>query len=83
MRMRFEKSLTNVVIDHFGPGRIFIPDGTDHFILAADVAVSPMFLSWMIGFGDKAEILSPDSVRQACADLCRQVLSQYQTTQKD
>lgn len=83
VRMRFEKSLTNVVIDHFGPGRIFIPDGTDHFILAADVAVSPMFLSWMIGFGDKAEILSPDSVRQACADLCRQVLSQYQTTQKD
>ena len=83
VRMRFEKSLTNVVIDHFGPGRIFIPDGTDHFILAADVAVSPMFLSWMIGFGDKAEILSPGSVRQACADLCRQVLSQYQTTQKD
>ena len=42
-----------------------------------------MFLSWMIGFGNKAEILSPESVRHACADLCKEVLSQYQTTQKD
>ena len=83
MKLRFHRSLVNVVIDRFGRDILLIPDGEEHFVFTVNVAVSPMFLSWMIGFGDKAEILSPDSVRQACADLCRQVLSQYQTTQKD
>jgi len=39
--------------------------------------VSPMFLSWVIGFGDKAKILHPQSVVEQCMDLCRQVMNQY------
>ena len=36
-----------------------------------------MFLSWVMGFGSKAQILYPQSVVEQCKDLCRQVMSQY------
>ena len=42
-----------------------------------NVAVSPMFLSWVIGFGSKAKVLYPQSVVEACKAMCREALSQY------
>ena len=38
-----------------------------------------MFLSWVIGFGKKAEILYPQRIKEACMALCREVLEQYST----
>jgi len=77
VKMRFHKSLINVVIDRFGKETMLIPDGDEHFNFTVSVAVSPMFLSWVIGFGDKAKILYPQSVASQCAELCRKSLSQY------
>ena len=77
VKMRFHRSLVNVVIDRFGRDTMLIPDGTDHFVFTARVAVSPLFLSWIIGFGSNAKILHPQSVVDQCRDLCRQVLEQY------
>ena len=78
VKLRFHRSLTNVVIDRFGHDIMLIPDGADHFTFLVDVAVSPMFLSWVIGFGSKASIIHPQSVADACRELCRQALSQYE-----
>jgi hypothetical protein len=36
-----------------------------------------MFLSWVIGFGDKAKILYPQSAVDACKALCQQAMEQY------
>ena len=36
-----------------------------------------MFLSWILGFGNKAEILYPTRIKEACKALCREVLEQY------
>ena len=77
VKMRFHRSLINVVIDRFGRETMLIPDGEDHFVFTARVAVSPLFLSWIIGFGDKAKILYPQSVADQCKELCLQVLRQY------
>lgn len=77
VKLRFHRSLTNVVVDRFGSGTMMIPDGEEYFVFTVDVAVSPLFLSWVIGFGDKAQILYPQSVAHQCADLCRQVMRQY------
>ena len=77
VKMRFHKTLLNVVIDRFGKETMLIPDGNEHFIFTVKVAVSPMFLSWVIGFGDKAEILYPQSVIDECKELCRQATSHY------
>ena len=75
--MRFHRSLVNVVIDRFGRDVMLIPDGEEHFVFTAKIAVSPLFLSWIIGFGSKAKILHPASVAEKCRALCRKVLDQY------
>ena len=77
VKLRFHNVLLNVVIDRFGKETMLFPDGDDHFVFTVKVAVSPMFLSWVIGFGDKAEILYPQSVIEECVKLCRQATSRY------
>ncbi len=77
VKMRFHRSLVNVVVDRFGRDVMLIPDGEEHFVFTAKVAVSPIFLSWIIGFGNKAKILHPQSVAQQCRDLCAEVMKQY------
>lgn len=78
VRMRFSNSLSGVVIDRFGRDSLLVPDGPDHFIFTADIAVSPMFLSWIIGFGAKAKVLSPDNVIQQCKALLEEARTQYE-----
>ena len=77
VKMRFHRSLTNVVIDRFGRDTMLIPDGEDHFVFTVNVAVSPTFLSWVMAFGTKARILHPQSVIDSCRQLCQEVLQQY------
>ena len=89
VKMRFHKSLVNVVMDRFGSGTMLFPDGEDHFVFTVDVAESPQFYSWVIGFGSRshggphvvdvpdAQILHPARIRKACLGLCREVLAQY------
>ena len=50
---------------------LLFPDGEDHFVFTVHVDESPMFLSWILGFGNKAEILYPDRIKEACKALCR------------
>ena len=78
VKMRFHRSLLNVVIDRFGKDTMLIPDGEDAFNFTVKVAISPMFLSWVIGFGAKAKILYPQSVVDACKDLCSEAMRQYE-----
>ena len=77
VKLRFHNSLVNVIIDRFGRDTMLIPDGEDHFVFTVNVAVSPMFLSWVIGFGNKAKILYPQSVADACRQMCLDALAQY------
>ena len=77
VKLRFHRSLVNVVVDRFGRDVLLIPDGEEHFVFTAQVAVSPMFLSWVIGFGNKAKILHPQSVVDACRQMCLEALEQY------
>ena len=77
VKLRFHRSLTNVVIDRFGHDILLIPDGDDHFTFLVEVAVSPMFLSWVIGFGDKARIVYPQSVAEECRKLAQTAIDQH------
>ena len=77
VKLRFHRDLTNVVMDRFGRSTMFIPDGSDHFVFTVRVAVSPMFLSWLMGFGSKAKILHPQSVIDQYIALCKEAMSQY------
>ena len=77
VKMRFHKTLANVVIDRFGRDTILIPEGSEYFNFTVNVAVSPMFLSWVIGFGSKAKILYPQSVIDECRQMCMDAMAQY------
>lgn len=77
VKLRFHRSLINVVVDRFGKDTMLIPDGDEYFTFTVSVAVSPMFLSWIIGFGGKAKVVYPEAVVKQCKDLCMQALSQY------
>ncbi len=77
VKLRFHRELCNVVVDRFGRDTMLIPDGPEHFTFTVKVAVSPMFLSWVIGFGKMAQILYPQSVIDQCRQLCEEALSQY------
>ena len=77
VKLQFHNSLINVVIDRFGKDTMLIPDGPDHFNFTVRVAVSPMFLSWVMGFGAKAKILYPQSVANELCQLCKEAMSQY------
>ncbi len=83
VKLRFHRDLANAVIDRFGRDTMLIPDGEDHFVFTVQVAVSPLFLSWVIGFGDRAKILYPQSVIDQCTALCESVMAQYHAREKD
>lgn len=78
VKLRFRRDLANVVIDRFGKDTMLIPDGEDWFVFTVEVAESPLFFSWIMGFGAKAKILYPQAVADQCAHLCREILQQYE-----
>ena len=77
VRLRFENALSGVVIDRFGKDVMLIPDGAEHFILCEPVSVSPVFLGWLLSFGDRVKILSPQPVTDEYKALCQKVAAQY------
>ena len=77
VKLRFHRDLSNAVIDRFGTETMLLPDGDEHFVFTVEVAVSPLFLSWVMGFGDKAMILYPPSVVEECKKMARRILEQY------
>ena len=76
--LRFRRKLVNAVMDKFGRDTLLIPDGEDHFVFTVNVAVSPMFLSWVVGFGADAQILLPQSVIDQCRQMCLDAIAGYQ-----
>ncbi len=77
VKMRFKNFLAGAVFDRFGRDVMLIPDGEDHFVVTLEVAVSPLFYSWVFSFGTDAEIISPDDVRETAANRAQQIAELY------
>lgn len=75
--IEFENELVGVVFDRFGTEIPILKSDENHFICRVKVAVSPFFLSWIISFGNKAKIISPDRVAKELYDLVTTVKEQY------
>lgn len=70
VKIEFTDRLAGVVIDRFGKDIYMRKTDEHHFLIVAEVEVSPLFLSWVLGFGREAKILSPP---QLAAQLVRQL----------
>ncbi len=76
VRILADNSLAGVVIDRFGTDVTFLNHG-EQFEFCAKVMISPTFFSWVLGFGNKMKILSPDDVAQQAADLAAEIVELY------
>jgi len=68
-KMEFDESLVSVVLDQFGSDTQLIKSGDKKFIIKVNVTASPVFLGWIFQFGDHAEILEPESLRNAMRNM--------------
>lgn len=78
VRIMADNSLIGVVLDRFGVG-VTILNHEDCFEFCVKVMVSPTFLSWVLGFGGKMKILSPESVAAEAVKLAKEALARYET----
>lgn len=75
--LQFDNSLIGVVLDRFGHDISIIPAGENSFIINVNAYISPTFIGWLFGFGNKVRILSPRSLIDEFAGLCRENLAMY------
>ncbi len=81
--IRFDNSLASVVFDRFGMDIPIEQVDDKHFVCRVCVSVSPQFLSWIMSFGDKAKILSPDAVVEKIKEQARGVMRNYRKKRSD
>lgn len=77
VKIQFANKLIGVVIDRFGQDIMIIPKGVDQFVVNVNVKVSNMFLGWIIGLGDGAKILEPESVVDEVKQITERLKEQY------
>ncbi len=63
-----DNELMNWVIDQFGKDVKTCNFDDNSFKAEVEISVSPVFFSWLFGFGGKIKIRSPEYVRQAYKD---------------
>ncbi len=77
VRIRFKDELSSAVFDRFGLD-VDVTDVRDGgFTISASVRVSPGFISWLMIFGDKANVLSPQSLREQIHGWVNSLLKNY------
>jgi predicted DNA-binding transcriptional regulator YafY len=77
--LQFDNSLIGVVLDRFGKDVSIFKKDKDSFVINVSAFISPMFLGWLFGFGDKVRVLSPDSLIKAFGKAARDVSERYGT----
>ena len=77
--LSFDPSLINVVIDRFG-GDVWVHAEPDGWItVSAEVSASPVFLGWLLQFGNRAKIKGPESLLCAMKTLVAEASENYRT----
>lgn len=60
--LRCNNDMAGIIIDRFGSDIIMQPVDEGHFEAYINVAVSPLFLTWIMNFGKRVKIISPPGV---------------------
>ena len=78
VKLQFDNSLVNAVVDRFGKEIMIGKLNDDCFYIWIKVAVSSTFFAWVSQFGAKVKILSPDGVIEKYKSNMRDILAQYE-----
>jgi len=74
--LRFDNSLINTVLDRFGTDTP-IYKRENSFEIIVGISESPIFLSWMTQFGNRAEIIAPERLRTSMSNLIDELAKKY------
>lgn len=79
VKLRFEKSLINAVIDRFGKNVSLCPDGEEHFTVRVQIKTEhpEPFFGWLFQFGTKVEIVKPCELREKYIEMLKEVMGKY------
>jgi len=75
--LRCANSLAGVIIDRFGQDTTFYNINDKTFDFHVRVQISPHFLTWIMNFGNKITVLSPDSVKDELVTLAKEIIELY------
>lgn len=75
--------LCGVIFDRFGKETLLRPQGDGRFLVTVHVMISPIFLSWVLGFGKEMKILSPQGAADALCQMAKDALGQYEETETE
>ncbi len=73
--LQFPENLADSAVDRFGSGIMMIPQQDGTFTLTTEIAVSPVFFSWVFSFGGRVKILGPAPVLKEYRRMCRKALA--------
>lgn len=78
--IRFINPLLDTVVDRFGKkGMLYNVIDEKHFSITAPIEVSEQFYGWILGFGNKAKILSPERVVDGFKGYLNKVKNLYES----
>lgn len=75
--LRATKRLAGVFIDRFGKDITLIKDGAEHFIVNLKISVSPVFISWILGFGAEVQVISPKHLIEDVKNIANDIINLY------
>lgn len=68
-----DEDITNAVVDMFGTDAEFTPQNDNTFNVTVELAISPVFLSWVFMFGGKVRVISPKSVNARLKEMANKI----------
>ncbi|HBH94687.1 MAG TPA: WYL domain-containing protein [Ruminococcaceae bacterium] len=80
VKLRFDNSLVNPVIDRFGKNVSLYPDDSKHFTVTVRLNTEQPepFFGWLFQFGTKAQIISPARLNVKYINMLKEVIENNQ-----
>ncbi|MBQ7794491.1 MAG: WYL domain-containing transcriptional regulator [Clostridia bacterium] len=75
--IRFADEFAGAVIDRFGRDAMIIPGKDGYFTVRVNAFISPLFYSWVFGFGKGAKIVEPPEVVEEFCKMTKLVIEEY------
>lgn len=77
VKLRFDNSLINVVLDRFGKDIEIVKYDNDSFTIEVEIVVTNTFLSWLFMFGKKAKIEEPERLKEKMRIMLLESIEEY------
>lgn len=76
--LKCRNDMAGIIIDRFGQDVIMHKLDEDFFEAFVKVAVSPLFLTWVMNFGERVKIISPQHVIDQYIEIAKKAIEAYE-----